>query len=156
MARARKPTNYLSSFFSIPVARWCPEMCCRTPPIFPFAIMSQEWGFVWNHPIIWFKRKFCKSYLFFCLRDCSTEWSKSEREKQISYINASMWNLENGTDGHLCKAEIETEIQRINVWTPGGGREGRMNWKIGIDIYTLQYIKRITDESLLYSTGNCT
>ena len=27
-------------------------------------------------------------------RDCHTEWSKSEREKQISYINACMWNLE--------------------------------------------------------------
>ena len=27
-------------------------------------------------------------------RDCHTEWSKSEREKQISYINAYMWNLE--------------------------------------------------------------
>ena len=23
-----------------------------------------------------------------------TQWSKSEREKQISYINAYMWNLE--------------------------------------------------------------
>ena len=28
------------------------------------------------------------------LRDCHTECSKSEREKQISYINAYMWNLE--------------------------------------------------------------
>ena len=28
------------------------------------------------------------------LRVCHIEWSKSEREKQISYINAYMWNLE--------------------------------------------------------------
>ena len=27
-------------------------------------------------------------------RECHTEWSKSEREKQISYNNAYMWNLE--------------------------------------------------------------
>ena len=27
-------------------------------------------------------------------RDCHTEWNKSEREKQIPYINAYMWNLE--------------------------------------------------------------
>ena len=27
-------------------------------------------------------------------RHCHTEWSKSEREKQISYINSCMWNLE--------------------------------------------------------------
>ena len=27
-------------------------------------------------------------------RDCYTEWSKSEREKQILHINSYMWNLE--------------------------------------------------------------
>ena len=27
-------------------------------------------------------------------RACYTEWNKSEREKQISYINTHMWNLE--------------------------------------------------------------
>ena len=27
-------------------------------------------------------------------RVCHTEWSKSERERQISYINAYMWNLD--------------------------------------------------------------
>ena len=33
-----------------------------------------------------------------------------------------------------------------------------MNWEIGIDIYTLLtlYIKEITNENLLYSTGNST
>ena len=29
-------------------------------------------------------------------RACHTEWSESEIEKQISYINAYRWNLENG------------------------------------------------------------
>ena len=28
------------------------------------------------------------------------------------------------------------------------------NWDIGIDIYTLLYIKWITNKDLLYSTGN--
>ena len=27
-------------------------------------------------------------------RACYTEWSKSEREKQVSYINTFIWNLE--------------------------------------------------------------
>ena len=27
-------------------------------------------------------------------RACYTEWSKSEREKQISHINTYIWNLE--------------------------------------------------------------
>ena len=29
-----------------------------------------------------------------------------------------------------------------------------MNWEIGIDIYTLLYIKWITNKDLLYNTGN--
>ena len=33
--------------------------------------------------------------------------SKSEREKQILYINAYMWNLEDGTDKPICRAGIE-------------------------------------------------
>ena len=43
-------------------------------------------------------------------RDCHTEWSKSEREKQILYNIAYMWNLENDTDELICKAEIETQM----------------------------------------------
>ena len=38
------------------------------------------------------------------------------------------------------------------------GREGKgkggINWEIGIDIYTLLYIKQITNKNVLYSTGN--
>ena len=33
----------------------------------------------------------------------------SGREKHISYINAYMWNPENGTDEPIFKAEIETQ-----------------------------------------------
>ena len=36
----------------------------------------------------------------------------------------------------------------------GGKGGGGMNWEIGIDIYTLLYIKQITNKDLLYSTGN--
>ena len=31
---------------------------------------------------------------------------------------------------------------------------GGINWKIGIDTYTLLYIKWITNKDLLYSPGN--
>ena len=37
----------------------------------------------------------------------------------------------------------------------GEGADG-MNWEIRIDIYTLLCIKQITNENLLYSTGNST
>ena len=43
-------------------------------------------------------------------RDHHTEWSKSESEKQITY----MWNLEKW---HFCKAGLETQdIKKLNVW----------------------------------------
>ena len=31
---------------------------------------------------------------------------------------------------------------------------GRIDWEFGIDIYTLLYLKQITNKVLLYSTGN--
>ena len=37
-----------------------------------------------------------------------------------------MWNLENGTDDPICKAEIETQTQKTHVWTPRGG--GGAEW----------------------------
>ena len=30
-----------------------------------------------------------------------------------------MWNLENDTDEVICKAEIETQMYRTDIWTPG-------------------------------------
>ena len=44
------------------------------------------------------------------------------------------------------RAEVETQMQRTNVWTPrgesgGGGGGGVMNWEIGIDMYILICIK---------------
>ena len=38
-----------------------------------------------------------------------TEWSKSEREKQISYNNIDMCNLEKCTDEPICRAGIEMQ-----------------------------------------------
>ena len=53
----------------------------------------------------------------------------------------------------VCRAEIETEMWRTNIWTPRGERGGGggvMSWEIGIDIYTLICIKWITNKILLY------
>ena len=46
----------------------------------------------------------------------------------------------------------------IHTWIGDGnrGRDGGMNWEIGVDIYTLLCIKDITIENLMYSSGNCT
>ena len=86
-------------------------------------------------------------------RDCNTEWSKSEREKQISYINAYMWNLEKwyrwtGLQGR----NRETEVANKRMDNKGGKRRVAvvLVWWIGIDIYTLIYIKWLTNKNLLY------
>ena len=43
-------------------------------------------------------------------RDYHTEWSKSDREKQVSYDIIYMWNLKNGTNELIYKTEIESQI----------------------------------------------
>ena len=47
-------------------------------------------------------------------------------------------------------------MQKTNLWLAGGKSGGEVNWEIGIDIYTLLYIKQITNKNLLYITGNST
>ena len=41
-------------------------------------------------------------------RDCYTEWCKSEREKQILYINIYV-EYTKSIDDIICQAEIESE-----------------------------------------------
>ena len=79
---------------------------------------------------------------------------KSEREKQISYINAYTWNLEKwyrwtSLHGRSRDTDVESRCAdtRGEGWGEGGGG---MNWEIGIDIYTLICIKWITNKNLLY------
>ena len=46
--------------------------------------------------------------------------------------------------------DVENKLMITRVW--GGG----INWGIGIDIYTLVYIKQVTNKDLMYSTGKST
>ena len=65
------------------------------------------------------------------LRDCHTEWSKSE--KQILYINAYMWDLEKWYRwAHLQNRKkhiVENKHVKIK-----GRKGGGVDWEIGIDI----------------------
>ena len=61
--------------------------------------------------------------------DCHTEWSKSESERQISHINAYMWNLEkwyrwSGLQGRNRDTDVENE--RMDTM---GGKRG---WGVGL------------------------
>ena len=51
------------------------------------------------------------------------------------YINAYMWNLENGIEELVCRAGIETQSYRTDVWICGAEDGGAMNWEIGTGMY---------------------
>ena len=50
--------------------------------------------------------------------------------------------------------DTDVENKRMDTkgrkWLAGGGGGGGMNWEIGIDMYTLIYIKLMTNKNLLY------
>jgi len=55
-------------------------------------------------------------------RACYTEWSKSERAKQISYINAYIWNLE-GWYWWICSQSSNGDADIENRLMGKSGRE---------------------------------
>ena len=76
-----------------------------------------------------------------------TEWSKSEREKQISYINTYntyIWNLE-GWCKWTCLQSSSGDADIENRLMDKGGKEegeGEMNGESSMDSYTLTYVNR--------------
>ena len=80
-------------------------------------------------------------------RDCHTEWSKSEREKQISYINACMCNLENGTDEPVCREKLRHRCREQTYGHQGGktvvgwgwwcAELGDWDWHVYTDVYKI-------------------
>ena len=54
-------------------------------------------------------------------RDCHTEWSKADREGQISYDIASMWNLKKGTNELIYKTETVTDVENLQYQGVRGG-----------------------------------
>ena len=70
-----------------------------------------------------------------------TGWSKSEREKQMPYINTYMWNIEKwyGWTYLLGRNRDADEQDKLEDTT--GEREGEMDWESSIETYTLPYVK---------------
>ena len=75
-------------------------------------------------------------------RACYTEWSKSERETQIQYINANVWNL-----GKYQWTHSQGRC-RCREWTCGHSGESSIN------INTLSGARRRAGEKMLCSTGS--
>ena len=74
-------------------------------------------------------------------RDCQTEWSKSDRERQIPYDIAYMWNLEKWYKWTYSQNRNRVTDVKNKLMVTRREKGGGINWKIGIDVYTLLYIK---------------
>ena len=69
-----------------------------------------------------------------------TEWSKSERGKQILYINEYVWNLERRYWRiYLQNSSGNTDIENRLADTMEEG-EGGTDWQSNGETYTLPYI----------------
>ena len=68
-------------------------------------------------------------------RAYNTEWSKSERERQILYINTYIWNLERWCPwSYLQGSKGDTDV-RTDWVTVREGEDG-MTWESSIETYT--------------------
>ena len=52
-------------------------------------------------------------------RDYHIKWSKSDRERQISYDITYMWKLKY-TNKLICKTEADSQTQKTNLQLPKG------------------------------------
>ena len=76
-----------------------------------------------------------------------TEWSKSERERQILYINKYEWNLKKIIQMKLLTKQKQTH--RLREWTydyQAGKEVGRDTLRVGIDIYSTAIFKIINQQ----------
>ena len=72
---------------------------------------------------------------------CYTEWSKSEREKRISYIDADIWHLEKWYHWtYLLDRNRDADVNNRFVDKAGEG-DGRVNWENSTETYILPYVK---------------
>ena len=73
-------------------------------------------------------------------RDCHTEWSKSDRERNTIWYHLYV-ESEKVIQMNLSTKQKESYRSRKQTYGYQGVRGGGINWKIGIDINTLLYIK---------------
>ena len=83
--------------------------------------------------------------------DDHTKWSKSDRERQISYDIAYMWNLK--TMIQVNSFTKQKQAHRFREWIYSYWREGwggGIDWEIGIGMYALLYLKQKINNGLMY------
>lgn len=67
-----------------------------------------------------------------------------------------MWKIfKKGTNELVYKPEVVSQMQKTNLWLPGG-KVGQINWETGVDLNIVLHIKQATNKDLSYSTENTT
>ena len=70
-----------------------------------------------------------------------TEWSKSERKRQIPYINTYIWNLERWKQwSYIQGSKEDTDVKNTFLDSAGEGAGG-MIWENIIETCILPYVK---------------
>ena len=87
-------------------------------------------------------------------RDYHNKWSKSERERQISYDITYMWNLKYEKMNVSMKQKQTHRHREQTCSCQGGGGKGGMEWQFGISRCKLLHTGWINGKVLLCSTGN--
>ena len=86
-------------------------------------------------------------------RDSHPERSKSEREKQTPYDITYIWNLIFDTNEPFHRKENHGHGVQTHDCQRGGGENG-MDWEFGVNRCQVLPLEWISNEILLYSTGN--
>ena len=60
-------------------------------------------------------------------RDYHTNWSKSDRERQLPNDITYMRNLKNDTNEPIHKTEIDLQTKKTNLWLPKGKEGEQIN-----------------------------
>ena len=100
----------------------------------------------------------CNSYQiasrdYFCSQNEQTNPNMPGKMKGTTPHQSEWPSLKSLQMNLLTKQQSPRCRKQIYVYQ---GIRGGIRWEIGTDIYTLQYIKQVTNKNPLYSTGNST
>ena len=75
-----------------------------------------------------------------------TQSEVCQKEKDKYYVLTYVWNLDD-TDAFICKAAMEKQTQRTDLWTQERGKEGetmeRVTWKLTLPRVTAAAAKSL-------------
>ena len=83
-----------------------------------------------------------------------TVWKMSERERQMLYINAYLWNLERQYWwSYMQGSKGDTDVKNQLLDSVVEGKDG-MIWENSTETCTLSYVKQMTRASLMHEAGH--